>query len=222
MKTMYDFLQEKEVKDNKLDYLSVFNYLKKLHHADLLDVEDFKYCEAHHLFEIEMQMVRREKEVFLFWQDMFERKIAYKKPFFVNSDCIRYSNAYREIYLAPVFAKSGRHIFVIQGGDSAETLEVYTNICDFRQEDIPPKDILDERRTEVKKFIKPATVFAKWHEDHEQDSVRDKCLYEHDYLQWRNKGKGHEQQKKIEELFFDNFYLLKSIFLEISAETNWP
>ena len=42
MKTMFDFLQEKEIPDNKLDYLSVYNYLKKIYHADLGDVESFE------------------------------------------------------------------------------------------------------------------------------------------------------------------------------------
>ena len=65
---------------------------------------------------IEEVMKKLEPEVFSNWQALFEKNLHYKKPFFINSDVVRDYNNYREIYIAPVFAKSGRQLFVIQPG----------------------------------------------------------------------------------------------------------
>lgn len=34
--------------------------------------------------------------------------------------------------------------------------------------------------------------------------------------------KDYESQRRIEEIFFDKFYLLKACFIEMAAETAWP
>lgn len=39
---------------------------------------------------------------------MLEKVMTYKKPFFVNSDVVRDDEDYRNIYIAPVFSRSGR------------------------------------------------------------------------------------------------------------------
>jgi len=39
------------------------------------------------------------------------------------------------------------------------------------------------KNTAKKVFKKPVSVFAKWKTDNE--SVREKCLYEHDFLNWK-------------------------------------
>mmetsp|Transcript_37489 Transcript_37489/g.49291 ORF Transcript_37489/g.49291 Transcript_37489/m.49291 type:complete len:153 (+) Transcript_37489:1338-1796(+) len=115
MTTVFDFLQKKEIDDNKLDYRSVFNYLKKnFMFGQGSEIDEFEKCEAHHLNQIEEEMATREKEVFFDWKVMFEKVLPYKKPFFVNSQYVRdMKKDYKEIYIAPVFARSGRHIFVI-------------------------------------------------------------------------------------------------------------
>ena len=70
-------------------------------------------------------------------------------------------------------------MFVIQSGDSHETIELYKTLVDFRQEDVPAKPINSKILEEtVKAFKKPLSVFAKWRTD--SDSTRDKCL-EHDF-----------------------------------------
>ena len=34
--------------------------------------------------------------------------------------------------------------------------------------------------------------------------------------------KDHEQKAFVERAFYDNFYMLKSCFIEMAAETAWP
>lgn len=58
-------------------------------------------------------MKKREPEVFFDWQILFEKQLKYKKPFFINSDVARENPNYRDIYVAPVFSRSGRQIFCI-------------------------------------------------------------------------------------------------------------
>ena len=58
-------------------------------------------------------MARREPEIFYDWRMMFEKTLTYKKPFLVNSDVVREDDHYRDIYVAPVFSRSGRQIFCI-------------------------------------------------------------------------------------------------------------
>lgn len=41
------------------------------------------------------------------WQQAMERVFMYKKPFFVNSNEVR-NYPFDQIYVAPIFAKSGR------------------------------------------------------------------------------------------------------------------
>ena len=89
---------------------------------------------------------------------------------------------HEEVYIAPLFAKSGRQMFVIQSGDTHETVELYKTLVDFRQEDVPAKFINTKIAENTKIFKKPLSVFAKWRTD--SDSTRDKCL-EHDYMNWK-------------------------------------
>ena len=44
---------------------------------------------------------------------------------------------FEEVYIAPVYAKSGRNFFVVQSGDTHQTVELYKTIIDFRQEEVP-------------------------------------------------------------------------------------
>lgn len=56
---------------------------------------------------------KKEVEVFKDWRILFEKQLTYKKPFFINSGVVREMKDYRNIYVAPVFSRSGRQIFVI-------------------------------------------------------------------------------------------------------------
>ena len=73
-------------------------------------------------------------------------------------------------------------MFVIQSGDTEETIELYKTLVDFRQEDVPAKFINTKNFKEEKLFKKPLSVFAKWRTD--SDSTRDRCL-DHDFLNWK-------------------------------------
>lgn len=57
---------------------------------------------------IDEVLKKKEAEVFKDWRVLFEKQLKYKKPFFVNSDVVREMENYRDIYIAPVFARSGR------------------------------------------------------------------------------------------------------------------
>ena len=57
---------------------------------------------------IEDEMLNRFSE----WQEALERTFMYKKPFFINSNEVKCKN-FQEVYVMPVFAKSGRQTFVI-------------------------------------------------------------------------------------------------------------
>ena len=111
---------------------------------------------------------------------------------------------------------------MIQPGESYETLEVYSFISDFRQEDIPPKDAISRKKKVVQTFDKPASVFAQWKDD--TDKTREQCLYEHDYIHWKLERfvKEHENKANIEKAIYDSFYFLKSCFIEMAAESAWP
>lgn len=61
---------------------------------------------------LEEHIKRKTAELFIDWQGAFERLFAYKKPFVVNSDVVQHLD-YHDIYLAPIFAKSGRQMFAI-------------------------------------------------------------------------------------------------------------
>ena len=101
--------------------------------ADDSIIENFEECTIYHIQLIEDMLKKREPEIFNDgWQALFEKQLKYKKPFLVNSDVVREFQNYREIYVAPVFARSGRQVFVIQPGESHETMEVYQSIIDFR------------------------------------------------------------------------------------------
>ena len=143
----------------------------------------------------------------------------YKKPFFVNSNEVRHL-PFEQIYIMPVFAKSGRQTFVIQPWETSQTVELYKTIIDFRQEEVANPN--DRMVNVVKIFKKPVSVFAKWRTDNEK--IRDKCL-EHDYDNWKLDNfelKNYEQQTLVKEILAENFYFLKAIFLEICAETAFP
>ena len=67
-------------------------------------------------------------------------------------------------------------------------------------------------------------MFKTWHYDEEKDKTREKCLHEHDYIHWKLEKfvKEHENKAKIEGHIWENFYFLKSCFIEMAAETAWP
>ena len=71
-------------------------------------------------------------------------------------------------------------------------------------------------------FKKPVSVFARWKTDSE--NVRDKSLYDHDFTFWKLEKfvKDPDQRNKVESVIFDNFFKLKSTFIEIAAETAFP
>ena len=99
-------------------------------------------------------------------------------------------------------------------------MELYKAIIDFRQEEVA--NPASRMVSVVKTFKKPVSVFAKWRTD--TDTTREKCL-DHDFENWKLDNfelKNYEQQKKVKEIIHDNFYFLKSIFLEICAETAFP
>lgn len=87
---------------------------------------------------------------------------------------------------------------------------------------MPAKVSKSYKRRTVKKFKKPVSVFASWKTDTE--NVREKCLYDHDFLHWKLEKfiKDSEQRNLIEDLFYDYFFFLKGCFLEVAAETAWP
>ena len=72
------------------------------------EIEKFEECQAYHLNVIDDMIKKREPKIFLDWRMNFEKTLAYKKPFFINSDAVRNMKNYRDIYVAPVFARSGR------------------------------------------------------------------------------------------------------------------
>ena len=74
----------------------------------------------------------------------------------------------------------------------------------------------------VRIFKKPVSVFAKWRTD--TDGTREKCL-EHDYDNWkldRFELKDYDMQMKVKDILNENFFFLKSIFIEICCETSFP
>lgn len=153
------------------------------------------------------------------WHAALEKVFTYKKPFFVNSNEVK-DLKFDQIYIMPVFAKSGRQAFVIQPGETHRTVELYKTLIDFRQEDVAgPKDVGDDN---VVIFKKPVSVFAKWRTD--TDALREKCL-DHDYDRWKMDNfelRNYEVQVEVKRIITENFALLKAIFTEICAETAWP
>jgi hypothetical protein len=101
-----------------------------------------------------------------------------------------------------------------------DTIELYKTITDFRQEDIA--EVGRNISESVKQFKKPVSVFARWKADTED--TREKCTYGHDFTLWKLERfvKDNDQRNKIEACIFDNFYKLKSMFLEIVSETSFP
>lgn len=70
-------------------------------------IEKFEECTQHHLKVMDAHIKEKKAELFCDWQHSFEKTLSYKKPFFVNSDVIKNLD-FDEVYVAPVFAKSGR------------------------------------------------------------------------------------------------------------------
>jgi len=138
MLTLFDYFQSKEPPENKLDYRSQFEQMtKNFEWGSNFHITQFELCNSYHLHLLERSI--RQKELFLFenWQDKFESTLSHKKPFFVNSEVIRNEADYRKIYIAPIFSKSGRQMFVIQPGKGCDTVELYQTVVDFRQEEVP-------------------------------------------------------------------------------------
>ena len=181
---LFDFLQEKEPDDRKLDYRNMFEHLKaNFGFGQHSDITKFEMCESYHLNCIEEAMKKREPEIFDDWQSLFEEQCKYRKPFFINSDLVRnMKSQYREIYVAPCFARSGRQTFVIQPGETADTLETYTSVIDFRQEVVVDPQVRASKFAQ-RVFKKQTSVFAKWKSDTEK--VREMCTWEHDFLFWK-------------------------------------
>ena len=77
---------------------------------------------------------------------------------------------------------------------------------------MPAKTIAASRFAE-RQFSKPASVFSKWRTD--EEVVRQRCLYEHDYLHWKLEKfvKDPMQQTAIKKIFYENFYLIKSCYI---------
>ena len=113
-------------------------------------------------------------------------------------------------------------MFVIQPGETSESIELYKTIIDFRQEEVPLRGAKITITENVRLFKKPVSVFAKWRSDTEQ--VKDKCLYEHDFVYWKLEKfvKDSEKRFNIEKLIEGAFDFLKSCFLEIASETAFP
>ena len=66
------------------------------------------------------------------------------------------------------------------------------------------------------------SVFTKWRTDTED--VREKSTFGHDFTLWKLEKfvKDVDQRNIIERCIFDNFFKLKSMFLEIVSETSFP
>ena len=126
------------------------------------------------------------------------------------------------MYIAPIFAKSGRQNFVIQPGEDHSSIELYKTIVDFRQEEVPISGQIAVKKENVRIFKKPVSVFAKWHTD--TDKIKDKCLYDHDFLNWKLERfvKDADHRNKVEKSIDENFYMLKAMFLEMASETLFP
>lgn len=146
---------------------------------------------------------------------------SYKKPFFVNSEEVK-DLSFDQVYIAPVFAKSGRQCFVIQPGDNASKVELYKTVIDYRQESVAAPVKISTKQKVTKVFKKPNSVFARWKDDTEQ--TREKGFYDHDTINWKLERfvKDANQREKIEQVVFDNFFFLKAIFIELCAETAFP
>lgn len=95
----------------------------------------------------------------------------------MNSEEVKQLN-FDQIYIAPVFAKSGRQCFVIQPGNDASTIQLYKTVIDFRQEAVAGHITFDVKSKNEKVFKKPNSVFARWKSDTEQ--TREKGFYDHD------------------------------------------
>ena len=122
---------------------------------------------------------------------------------------------YEEIYVLPCFIKNGRQFFVIQPGDTAESIYLQRSVVNYREEDVPPYTGSTFKSQVVRVFKKETSVFRNWRQDNEQTA--EKCLDEHDFLFWKLEKfiRDSEQTKLIKELFYTHFQLLKDIYIEL-------
>ena len=113
MLSLFEFFQRKEAIDSKLDYLNVFNFfVKNFRWGSYYHIEEFDKCTKHHFTLMDAYIKERKLELYFDWKIALTNCFTYKKPFFVNSEAVK-DLSFDEIYMSPVFAKSGRQTFVI-------------------------------------------------------------------------------------------------------------
>ena len=130
---LLEFFQQKEEKrENKLDYANVYRELKeKTGFPNVPPVDNLEECMEGHFKQMNAYIKARKEWLYTDWKSQLEKTWQYKKPTLFNSEAVR-ELGIDEIYIAPVFVKSGRQFFVIQTGKGPETIELYKSIVDFR------------------------------------------------------------------------------------------
>ena len=108
MLRLFDFLHDKLRKEEKLDYRSVFaHFVSNYMWGTQYHIEKFEHCTEHHFKEMDKYIENTSMDKFFDWETALEHAFSYKKPFFVHSDIVR-RMSFKDIYIAPVYAKSGR------------------------------------------------------------------------------------------------------------------
>ena len=136
MVKLLDFLDSHVPPDKKLTDRNIFKML----------LADGTFSERDGIYEFEdlrkkhhdiIAEYRKEKLTQLYekWGTVLQDYFQFKKPFLVNSHYVRDLPA-QDVWILPVFINSGRQVFVIQSGKTPSTLQLYSKIVNFREDEI--------------------------------------------------------------------------------------
>ena len=136
MVKLLDFLDSHVPPDMKLTDRNIFKML----------LADGTFSERDGIYEFEdlrkkhhdiIAEYRKEKLTQLYekWGTVLQDYFQFKKPFLVNSHYVRDLPA-QDVWILPVFIDSGRQVFVIQSGKTPSTLQLYSKIVNFREDEI--------------------------------------------------------------------------------------
>ena len=221
MVKLLDFLDTHVPPDEKLTDRNIFKMLLAdgtfSERDGIYEFEDLR--KAHHDIIADYRK-RKLTQLYEKWGTVLQDHFQFKKPFLVNSHYVRDLPA-QDVWILPAFINSGRQAFVIQSGKTPSTLQLYSKIVNFREDEIIVNQKEKGASTLKRVFKKDQSVFAQWMTDTEQ--TRDQCM-EHDAAYWKMDRlvKSLDEKAAVERILTDKMLFLKDVYIELAAETAYP
>ena len=136
MLRLVDFFQMRGPPEQILSDENVFEMMMEEKVFEAVDgIHQFEDLRRKHLDMLAEYRKNKQHELYDKWGVVLQRLFLYKKPFLINSHYVRHL-PFQDVWIMPVFIKSGRQLFVVQHGSIPQTVQLFSKIVSFREDDI--------------------------------------------------------------------------------------